>query len=111
MSTTPPPVASPDRDVPDAMYPSQYYDTADAEYNVHPVMNQLAAMFKKGYRTSEFWLALTTTTVIGADAAFDLGLDTESLTGMAGLVISYVFGRSWLKGKRVAALASTTNPY
>jgi len=66
----------------------------------------LTSHFKKGYKTSEFWLTLGAALIVLLNSAFGWDLDPESIIGMAAAIIAYVTGRSYLKTKRVAAVAA-----
>lgn len=68
--------------------------------------------FKKGYQTSEFWLSVIPSG-IGAAAVlapfFGYDIDSAQLTAaVAGFVpgVTYIFGRTWLKRKRVEAVVA-----
>lgn len=65
----------------------------------------LTAQFKKGYKTSEFWLTIIGALVVLINATTGLDLDGESIIGIIGAIIAYVASRSYLKGHRVEALA------
>lgn len=70
--------------------------------------------FKKGWRTTEFWVATITGAIpVGAWAAKAAGydVDTEELTAaMVGIVPSfvYIFSRGWLKRQRIEGVVATT---
>lgn len=68
-------------------------------------VQEVVSQFKKGYRTSEAWLTAATIGLIAGDEIFDWGLDVQGILGMASVVVTYVFGRTWLKRKRVEAVA------
>jgi hypothetical protein len=67
-------------------------------------MDRITDHFKKGYKTSEFWVTLATGVVLLINAATGLDLDTDSLVALVGTNASYVIGRSWLKTNRVKVL-------
>ena len=52
---------------------------------------------KSGVRTSEFWLAVVAAFVMIANQGLGLGLPADSIMSMAGVVVSYIFGRTALK--------------
>lgn len=57
---------------------------------------------KSGVKTSEFWLAFVTSAVTLLNQSGILGdftLPVESIVGVAGVVISYILGRSFVKAK------------
>lgn len=68
-------------------------------------LDSLTAHFKKGYKTSEFWLTLAASVIVLLNSAFGWDLDPESIIGLAVTVIGYVTGRAYLKGHRVRAAA------
>ena len=68
-------------------------------------MDQITTHFKKGYKTTEFWLTLGAAVVAVVNATTGLDLDAESIIGLAGMVAAYVASRSFLKAKRVESLA------
>lgn len=70
----------------------------------------LTSHFKKGYKTTEFWFALAAALVAVLNAAFGWDIDSESLLALAGTVVAYVASRSYLKGRRVDALAISELP-
>ena len=55
-----------------------------------------------GVKTSEFWLTLFTTNVMLFNDALGWGLTETTVMSMAGLVVTYIAGRSYFK-TRVAA--------
>jgi len=69
-------------------------------------MDILIGQFKKGYRTSEFWVALITGLVVIANVFLpdDYQLDTESLVAAAGAASAYILSRGYLKNGRAQAL-------
>jgi hypothetical protein len=68
-------------------------------------MDYLVGQFKKGYKTTEFWLTLIGGAVVLLNGAFGWDLDAASITAMAGSVAAYVLGRSYLKGQRATAVS------
>lgn len=55
---------------------------------------------KTGYKTTEFWLAMVTSLVTLLNQSGLLGsitLPTEAILGIAGVVITYILGRSGVK--------------
>jgi len=52
---------------------------------------------KAGIKTTEFWLALLGAILPVMNTYLGLNIPTESIISIAGIVISYVLGRSWLK--------------
>lgn len=68
--------------------------------------------FKKGYKTTEFWVSLISGAIpVGTYVAKLFGYEVsaeELATAMTGLVpgMFYIVGRSWLKRKRVEAVAT-----
>jgi hypothetical protein len=72
-------------------------------------MSKIVGQFKKGWRTSEFYVALITPVGAIVLIIFDLEIDAEALAvGIASTIqsASYILGRSWLKSRRVTALAA-----
>lgn len=69
----------------------------------------LSSQFKKGWRTSEFWLAVGTVATVVGNGVFDLGIDSESLLAMVGTGASYILGRSYLKRFRATTLGYAAN--
>ena len=67
-------------------------------------MDYLVGQFKKGYKTTEFWLTIIGGAVVLLNGAFGWELDAASITGMVGSVAAYVIGRSYLKGQRAQAV-------
>lgn len=63
---------------------------------------------KKGYKTTEFWLALVTSVATLLNQSGILGdftLPLEAVAGIAGVVISYIIGRSVVKSGEAKAQA------
>jgi len=52
---------------------------------------------KTGLKTTEFWLALLGAILPVMNSYLGLNIPTESILSIAGIVMTYVFGRSWLK--------------
>lgn len=73
--------------------------------------------FKKGYTTSEFWLSFIPSGVgVAAVLApfFGYELNSEQLiASMSAFVpgVAYIFGRSWLKRKRIEAVAPLVDEF
>jgi len=95
----PPAVLSPNLDVPTDVEPTAYYDDALADNTT-----ELIGQFKKGYRTSEFWLTLLGVGVIAGSSELGVDLSTEQVVGIIGAVATYAGQRGWLKVNRVKAL-------
>lgn len=70
----------------------------------------LTSHFKKGYRTTEFWFTLGAALVAVLNSAFGWDIDSESLIALAGTVVAYVASRSYLKTRRVEAVALADFP-
>lgn len=70
----------------------------------------LTSQFKKGYKTSEFWLTIIGAVIVIVNTTTGLDLDGESILGMLGAIAAYVASRSYLKGHRVEALAMSDLP-
>ncbi|MCW0193384.1 MAG: hypothetical protein OJJ55_19040 [Rhodococcus sp.] len=68
-------------------------------------MDRIAEQFKKGWKTSEFWLTILTGGLILVEGTTGLDLDNEGIIALAVSNFGYVAGRSFLKGKRVDALS------
>jgi hypothetical protein len=74
----------------------------------------LADQFKKGYKTTEFWVALISglvPVVTWVGSAFGYDIDAAKLAAsMIGFApgFAYILGRSWLKKSRVEALGNQT---
>tara|TARA_R110000868_G_scaffold161309_3_gene391466 strand:- start:1231 stop:1488 length:258 start_codon:yes stop_codon:yes gene_type:complete len=68
-------------------------------------MSYITEQFKKGYKTTEFWLTIVGGAVVLLNGTFGWGLDAASITGMAGSIAAYIVGRSYLKGQRVNAVS------
>lgn len=73
-------------------------------------LKALPEQFKKGYKTSEFWISAVTGIIpvagFGA-AAFGVDIDVAALLATVPMIapsIAYIFGRGWLKRKRVEAM-------
>lgn len=57
-------------------------------------------MEKAGYKTTEFWLAVVTSVATLLNQSGVMGgftLPVEAVVGVAGVVISYIIGRSAVK--------------
>ena len=67
-------------------------------------MDNFVAQFKKGYKTTEFWLTLLSAALVLLDSTFGWGLDVQGITALVASNIAYVLGRSYLKGKRASAV-------
>lgn len=52
---------------------------------------------KAGIKTSEFWLALLAATLPVVNQHLGLNLPGEAILAVAGIAISYIFGRSMVK--------------
>lgn len=52
---------------------------------------------KAGIKTSEFWLALLAAILPVVNQHLSLNLPTEAILSIAGIAISYILGRSWVK--------------
>lgn len=52
---------------------------------------------KAGIKTSEFWLALLAAILPVLNQHLGLNLPTEAILSIAGIAISYILGRSWVK--------------
>lgn len=52
-----------------------------------------------GIKTSEFWLTVFTTNVMLFNDALAWGLSDTTVMSMAGLVVTYIGGRSYFKNK------------
>lgn len=71
----------------------------------------IASQFKKGYKTTEFWVGAIPSAVAGIAVIAKLfGVDVDETALTAALVgfipgTGYVLGRSWLKKSRVEAMA------
>lgn len=64
---------------------------------------------KPGYKTTEFWLALISSVVTLLNQSGVLGsvvLPLEAILGIAGVVVTYIFGRSIVKGGEAKAAAT-----
>lgn len=100
-STPPPPVLTPNHEVP---MPDQ------VTLEQIQQLEALPAEFKKGWKTSEFWQAQIGNLIpLGAFGAaiFGVQVDTELLiASLGGLVpnLQYIFGRTWLKRKRIEGM-------
>jgi membrane protein DedA with SNARE-associated domain len=55
----------------------------------------------RGWKTSEFWTLVAGSAVAIANEGFGLGLEAETIVAFAGMVVSYVLGRSGLKAAQV----------
>jgi hypothetical protein len=95
---TPPPVLTPNLDTNIGLWREVKMD-----------VNSIADQFKKGYKTSEFWLSLLTkVAVIVGVLGFDL--DTAEIGTLIAVTLgSDTYGgvRTWLKRKRL----DTVSPY
>jgi hypothetical protein len=67
-------------------------------------MDRLIEQFKKGYKTTEFWITAATVGVVVTEGLTGLDLDDTSLIGMVGTVAAYVLSRGFLKAKRTTAV-------
>src|ERR1700736_6496885 len=82
------------------------------------VLAQLTGQYKKGYRTSEFWVALLVGLVQTVAASFDPNQTLKAqLSNLTWVGISYILARTGLKGARltsasrvVAAVAAVSPP-
>lgn len=61
--------------------------------------------FKKGWRTSEFWLSVVMLAAPIVAAFSDYQIDTQQL-GAAIPAVVYIAGRGWLKRKRLDAIVA-----
>ena len=52
---------------------------------------------KEGIKTSEFWMSIVGAGLLIANKGLNLGIDEGTVTAFAGLVVSYVLGRSAVK--------------
>lgn len=52
---------------------------------------------KAGIKSSEFWVALFGAAIPVANHHLGLNIPTEAVLGIAGIVISYIAGRSYVK--------------
>ena len=99
-----PPVAGP-------ITPTNY--DPDEAFTLEQLENlkSLPSEFKKGWRTSEFWVASITGVIPVAGfvaAAAGVDIDTAGLMATVPMIapsIAYIFGRGWLKRKRVEGMA------
>ena len=72
------------------------------------VVDKFSAMFKKGYKTSEFWVALVTGGYLAGTQVFD---PSKSLKEQAPAIVLavlgsvYVFARTGLKTRRLDVLS------
>lgn len=57
---------------------------------------------RSGIRTSEFWLAVVGAFVMIANRGLGLDLPEETIMSIAGVVASYIFGRTAVKLRRPA---------
>ena len=73
-------------------------------------MNFITEQFKRGYKTTEFWLTIVGGVVVLLNGALGWDLDAASITGMAGSIAAYILGRSYLKGQRVNAVSYAALP-
>ncbi len=55
---------------------------------------------KTGIKTSEFWIALLGALIPVFNEHFGLRIPTESVLSIAGVIISYIIGRSYVKAKQ-----------
>lgn len=60
-------------------------------------MNLIDILTRRGYRTTEFWLAILTLLVGVGNRVFDLNLDEAAILGFAGVAATFIFGRQWEK--------------
>ena len=108
---TPPPVLTPNLD-----RPTTYADGTgrlESNYTKEVKMDttDIISEFKKGYRTTEFWQAqIANLLPLGTFAAALFGFDVDTellLASLGGLIpnLSYIFGRTWLKRKRLDAVS------
>lgn len=65
----------------------------------------ITAHFKKGYKTTEFWVTIAAAAIALINATTGLDLDSESVIALAVTIASYVASRSYLKSRRVEAVA------
>lgn len=65
----------------------------------------ITAYFKKGYKTTEFWLTIAGSVIVLVNSVTGLDLDAASIVAMLGSIAAYVASRSYLKGHRVEAVA------
>lgn len=94
---TPPPVISPNK------LPNSYGE-GTGRINLKGVnMNNIVDQFKKGYKTSEFWISmLSKAAVIVGVLGFDL--DTAEIATLVSVTLgsdAYGGWRTWLKRKRI----------
>ena len=59
-------------------------------------------MNKAGIKTTEFWVGLITMMVMAFNDALGIGLSEMTVAGIVGVAVTYIAGRSWLKGKETA---------
>lgn len=55
---------------------------------------------KPGYKTTEFWLTLISSLGMFITNKFGVAIPMEIVMGIAGIVITYVLGRSVVKQKK-----------
>lgn len=102
--SAPPPIASPNR--------LSVRDYFLKNLNVRKeVQMDITQEFKKGYKTSEFWV--TVVAVLAPPIALFSGydLDVEGVTTLIGSIfsaIAYAGSRTWLKRKRIDGVTSGT---
>lgn len=81
----------------------------DATFDYDEVLaaetGRVVATFKKGYRTTEFWAMLGTVAIASLNDVLGLNLDGQTVLGIAGVVATYVGGRTALKRKRLTSLS------
>jgi hypothetical protein len=97
-----PPAATPNFDPPAA----PFYLNADDIPEFIDTGEEIAAQFKKGYKTTEFWSAIGVGALAFVNGVFDLGLNVEEIITAGVAVLGYGLSRGYLKGKRAEALAS-----
>ena len=85
--------------------------------NVSTALAQLTGQYKKGYRTSEFWVALLVGLVQTLAASFNPNQTLKAqLSNLTWIGISYILARSGLKvarltsASRVVAAVAAVNP-
>lgn len=99
MSIAPPPAITPNAPAP---YNPEFGDQLD---DIFVDVQEIAAEFKKGHKTTEFWFTVGTWAFAVLNGIFDFGLDTESVVAAAGASVTYIGGRTFLKRKRLEAIS------
>ena len=70
-----------------------------AEYARKGVKEMADTSSKKGIKSSEMWVGLIGVILTYLNSQLELNMPVSSIVSIAGIVISYIASRTWLKSK------------